>query len=66
MVLLLVVHSKYGLAQEQKGAITGTVTDQSGAILKGAQVSIEAQDVMWSQMNKAYSSLVTLLPGATR
>ncbi len=33
------------LAQGQKGAIAGTVTDQSGAVLNGARVSIEPKDI---------------------
>ena len=32
-------------AQGQKGAIAGIVTDDSGAILKGAQISVEARDL---------------------
>jgi TonB-dependent receptor len=32
-------------AQETRGAIAGTVTDPSGAVLKGAQVSIPAQNI---------------------
>src|SRR5215831_18226708 len=32
-------------AQNATGAISGTVTDPSGAVLKGAQVSIPAQGV---------------------
>ena len=39
--LLLLAPTKQVLAQEQKGAIAGTVTDQTGAALTGAQVTIE-------------------------
>jgi len=45
---LLTIHVLYlatSGAQESRGAITGTVTDPSGAVLKGAQVSIPAQDI---------------------
>ncbi len=41
--LLLLGPTKQVLAQEQKGAIAGTVTDQTGAALTGAQVTIEPQ-----------------------
>jgi len=40
---LLVGPTKQTLAQGTQGAIAGTVTDPSGAVLKGAQVSIPAQ-----------------------
>ena len=43
--LLLVGPTKQALAQGTQGAIAGTVTDPSGAVLKGAQVSIPAQDL---------------------
>jgi hypothetical protein len=32
-------------AQERKGAITGTVTDSSGGVLKGAQISLAPQSL---------------------
>src|SRR5579862_9163537 len=43
--LLLLGQTKPVAAQSQKGAISGVVTDQAGAVLKGAEVSIESQDV---------------------
>ena len=42
---LLLGQTKQSLAQAAAGAIAGTVTDPSGAVLKGAQVSIPAQDL---------------------
>ncbi len=44
-VLLLPAQTKQTLAQGQKGAVTGIVTDDSGAVLKGAQISIESKDI---------------------
>src|SRR6202035_2466048 len=40
-ILLLLGQTKQALAQGQKGAISGLVTDDSGAVLKGAQVTLE-------------------------
>jgi TonB-dependent receptor len=42
LILLLLGQTKQGLAQGQKGAISGIVTDDSGAVLKGAQVTLES------------------------
>jgi len=42
--LLLIGHTTQGKAQEKTGVIAGIVTDESGAVLKGAQISIESQD----------------------
>src|SRR3984893_11249636 len=39
---LLLVQTKQTVAQGQKGAISGIVTDDSGAVLKGAQVTLES------------------------
>ena len=44
-VLLLLAQTKQVVAQGQKGAISGIVTDDSGAVLKGAQISIESKDI---------------------
>jgi len=41
-ILLLLGQTKQALAQGQKGAISGIVTDDSGAVLKGAQVTLES------------------------
>jgi TonB-dependent receptor len=40
--LLFLGQTKQTLAQGQKGAISGIVTDDSGAVLKGAQVTLES------------------------
>ena len=42
---LFLGQTQQSLAQVAAGAIAGTVTDPTGAVLKGAQVSIPAQDV---------------------
>jgi TonB-dependent receptor len=42
LILLLPGQTKQTLAQGQKGAISGIVTDDSGAVLKGAQVTLES------------------------
>jgi len=42
---MLLGQAKQSLAQGTAGAIAGTVTDPSGAALKGAQVSIAEQDI---------------------
>jgi TonB-dependent receptor len=42
---LLVGPTKQALAQGAPGAIAGNVTDPTGAVLKGAQVSLPSQDV---------------------
>jgi TonB-dependent receptor len=43
--LLLLAQTKQAVAQGQKGAISGLITDNSGAVLKGAQISIESKDI---------------------
>ena len=43
--LLILAQARRADAQAQKGAISGIVTDQGGAVLKGAQVSVEGQDI---------------------
>jgi TonB-dependent receptor len=42
LALLFLGQTKQTLAQGQKGAISGIVTDDSGAVLKGAQVTLES------------------------
>ena len=45
MCLFMSLFSPRGLGQGRSGAIAGTVTDQGGAVLKGAQISIESPAV---------------------
>src|SRR5579864_6445719 len=45
LILVFIGVTNQSLAQGAAGAIAGTVTDPSGAVLKGAQVSIPAQDI---------------------
>src|SRR5579864_7410109 len=42
LIALTIGLTTHALAQGQKGAISGIVTDDSGAVLKGAQVTIES------------------------
>jgi TonB-dependent receptor len=42
LILLTLGHAQPAPAQGQKGAISGIVTDESGAVLKGAQVTLES------------------------
>ena len=42
LILLFLCLQKQALAQGQKGAISGTVMDQAGAVLKGAQITLES------------------------
>ena len=51
LLVLFMVTSLFGgqadraLAQSRKGSISGHVTDSSGGVLKGAQISIEPQSI---------------------
>ena len=45
LLMLILAQAKRADAQAQKGAISGIVTDQGGAVLKGAQVAVEGQDI---------------------
>jgi TonB-dependent receptor len=49
VVLALVWAS--GAAAQQKGAVAGSVTDSSGAFLKGAQVTVQSTDVLRSAVS---------------
>src|SRR5580693_9198118 len=42
LILLLLAQTKQAQAQGGKGAISGIVTDDSGAVLKGAEVTLES------------------------
>jgi TonB-dependent receptor len=42
LILLLLGQARQASAQGQKGAISGLITDESGAVLKGAQVTLES------------------------
>jgi TonB-dependent receptor len=45
LILSFLGQTNETLAQGQKGAISGTATDQAGAVLKGAQISTESKDI---------------------
>jgi len=51
-------------AQGQKGTIAGTVTDNTKAVLKGAQVSLAAQDVNVVSDEQGQFSISDLNPGS--
>lgn len=42
LVILFLGNAKQAPAQGQKGAVSGLITDDSGAVLKGAQVTLES------------------------
>ena len=56
-------HPKQVFAQEQKGAIAGNVTDQTGAVLRGAQVSIASQDLNVVSNEQGLFFINDLAPG---
>jgi hypothetical protein len=59
----LLVGPTQALAQGTQGAIAGTVTDPSGAVLKGAQVSIPAQDLNVVSDDQGLFVIKGLAPG---
>jgi TonB-dependent receptor len=52
------------LAQGQKGAIAGNVTDQSGATLQGSKISIESQDINVVSNEQGLFFINDLAPGS--
>jgi TonB-dependent receptor len=52
------------LTQGQRGAISGSVTDQTGAILKGAGISLESQDINLVSNEKGSFFINGLAPGS--
>ena len=50
--------------QTARGAVAGTVTDQTGAALKGAQITIPSQDVNVSSDEQGHYYISNLAPGA--
>lgn len=61
--LLLLGPAKQALAQGQKGAISGHVMDQSGAVLNRALVSIESQDINVATNEQGQFFISGLAPG---
>ena len=51
LVILALGPAKHAVAQ-QKGAVAGTVTDSSGAVLKGAQVTVQSEGVLRSTVRQ--------------
>ena len=52
------------VAQSQRGAISGSVTDQSGTVLKGAEISIPARDVNTVSDEQGRFFISDLAPGS--
>lgn len=63
LLMLLTFHAS-ALAQAPRGAIGGKVTDQTGAALKGAQISIPAQDINTVSNEQGLFYITDLAPGA--
>lgn len=63
-VLLLLIETGPALSQAQTGAIGGNVTDPSGAVLKGAQVSVESQGLNVVSNDQGSFFLTGLAPGS--
>ncbi len=64
LLLLSVGHPRQSFAQAQKGSISGTVTDQAGAVLKGAQISIVSQDIHVVSDEQGMFVITGLNPGS--
>jgi TonB-dependent receptor len=60
---LLITQDRSSMAQEQKGAISGTVTDPSGAVLNGAQVTLESKGVNAKTNEEGLFVIKDLAPG---
>ena len=52
------------VARVARGSISGTVTDPSGSTLKGAQISLESQDVKVLSDQQGRFSVGNLVPGS--
>jgi TonB-dependent receptor len=61
--VLLLLFPGLAWTQEGKGAIAGKVTDQTGAVLRGAQISIEAQDINMVSDEQGLFFVSGLAPG---
>ena len=61
--LLFLGQTKQALAQGQKAAIAGNVRDSTGAVLQGAQISIESQDVSVVSNEQGLFFINDLAPG---
>ncbi len=67
LVLLLAAFSSYSLWAQNTGSITGTVTDASGAVVEGAQVTITNQGNNAARTattnSSGFYSVTNLVPG---
>lgn len=50
LTVIILVHTNWTMAQERKGAISGHVTDSSGGVLQGAQVSLAGKGISVSDV----------------
>ena len=65
LAVLLLIAALYprAFAQSQTGAIAGTVTDQGGAVLKGAQISVQSPALTVSTNEQGRFYINDLAPG---
>ena len=63
MGVVLLGHTNQSWAQARTGAITGKVTDATGAVLKGAQVTLEPQAVNVVSDEQGLFLINGLVPG---
>ncbi len=66
LALLLVGHAVPAAAQAKTGSITGAVTDATGAVLKGAQISLQPQPVNVVSNDQGRYVINDLTPGQYR
>src|SRR6266705_6966019 len=62
IALFLIVHST-ALAQSDSGTITGTIKDQAGGIVPGADVTVRNERTGEERMTKANSDGTFTIPG---
>src|SRR5579884_2893009 len=62
-LLIFALLSNRAFAQELKGAISGTVTDESGAVLQGAQITIDSADIKVVSTEQGSFMIKGLAPG---
>ena len=61
--LLMLCAATPSVAQTGKGMIIGTVTDQTGAVLQGAQVRLPPQDSLLASDQRGEFAITNLVPG---
>jgi len=63
LAVLFLGQMKQGLAQGQTGAIAGNVSDSTGGVLKGAQVSLESKNISVVSNEQGLFLITDLAPG---